>query len=485
MPRPDARETGAVPSERLERAILGTLLEKPSRAEDLDGLREEDFALSSHAAIFSQVRAMVEAGETVDISLLASRLEAEGKLESVGGIDYISGLVDGVVHQCFDPCVRVLKKSAHRRRLTRALERAVSRAADFSVKTEDIVSELERLSAAYRDGDAAVRKIRFRTAAELAAETPEEVTWVARPWVAAGAITLAVGKVKAAGKTTFFTHLVKAVLDGVPFMGASTTKGPVMYLTEQSSLTFKVALQRAGLLERQDLRILTWAEASGLAWPDLMCLARRECKRIGAVLLVVDTLGQFTGLVGDTENNAGDALRAMQPLQQATGEGLGVLASQHERKSGGEVEDSGRGSSAFSGASDIVLNFRRPPGQNHPNVRVIRALSRYNDPPPESVIELTSDGYVPLDHSHVNQENTKAAILAATPKSESSAAVLKDICQCAGVQRTIGQDVVNKLLARGELRKLGRGVKGDPYRYWTLDIHSAGNPSYIRQKESF
>ena len=46
----------------------------------------------------------------------------------------------------------------------------------------------------------------------------------------------------------------------------------------------------------------------------------------------------------------------MQPLQQAAAaEGLGVLVSQHERKSGGEVEDSGRGSSAFAGAADIEI----------------------------------------------------------------------------------------------------------------------------------
>ena len=34
-------------------------------------------------------------------------------------------------------------------------------------------------------------------------------------------------------------------------------------------------------------------------------------------------------------------------------------------REGGEVEDSGRGSSAFAGAADIVLNVRRLPGNGN------------------------------------------------------------------------------------------------------------------------
>ena len=51
----------------------------------------------------------------------------------------------------------------------------------------------------------------FQTARELAAEAPAEVDWIARPWVAAGAVTELTGKVKAAGKTTWALALCRAV----------------------------------------------------------------------------------------------------------------------------------------------------------------------------------------------------------------------------------------------------------------------------------
>jgi hypothetical protein len=43
--------------------------------------------------------------------------------------------------------------------------------------------------------------------------------------------------------------------------------------------------------------------------------------RVGAGVLIVDTVSQFAGLRGDAENNSGDALAAVEPLQAAAAEG--------------------------------------------------------------------------------------------------------------------------------------------------------------------
>src|SRR6185436_12737761 len=93
----------------------------------------------------------------------------------------------------------------------------------------------------------------------------------------------------------------------------------------------------------------------------------------------VDTVSQFAGLRGDAENNSGDALAAIEPLQEAAAQGLAVIAVRHERKGGGEVGESGRGSSAFSGAVDIVVAIRRGEGQTKPTVRVLHTLSRFTE----------------------------------------------------------------------------------------------------------
>src|SRR5436190_1586116 len=81
-----------------------------------------------------------------------------------------------------------------------------------------------------------------------------------------------------------------------------------------------------------------------------------EATRLGA-LLVVDTLPQWAGLRGDSENSSGAALEAIEPLQRATAAGVGVVLVRHDRKGSGEVGESARGSTAFGGAVDVILQL--------------------------------------------------------------------------------------------------------------------------------
>jgi len=106
------------------------------------------------------------------------------------------------------------------------------------------------------------------------------------------------------GKTTLILNLVRAVADGLAFLGKSTLKTPTVYLTEQSIVSFRHAMQRADLLGRDDFRVLLHSDLRGMPSPGVAAAAVNECKRIGAFLLVVDTLPQFADLKGDSENNS-------------------------------------------------------------------------------------------------------------------------------------------------------------------------------------
>ncbi len=301
----------------------------------------------------------------------------------------------------------------------------------------------------------------------MTAETPDAVTWLAYPWLAAGSITELAGKVKLAGKTTFATYLVRAVLDGAPFLGQPTTKTPVVYLTEQPPTSFRVAMARAGLLGRPDFVVLHWNHTIGHSWEEVAQAATEECKRRCASLLVVDTLAQFAGLVGDEENNSGDALRAMQPLQVAATQGIGVLVERHERKGGGSVGESGRGSSAYAGAVDIVLSLRRPEGNTRPTVRAMHAISRFGEAPDKLLIELTPRGYVARGTARgVAAQEAEDAILAGIPRAEGTAVTLDGLLGGTTVKRPTAQRAIQKLLAAGHLIRLGAGRRGDPFRYW-------------------
>jgi hypothetical protein len=318
------------------------------------------------------------------------------------------------------------------------------------------------------------RSLPFKTALQISQETPVETEYICTPYIVKGGITEVGGKVKLAGKTTWMTHLCRAVVLGKPFMGYATMRTPVVYLTEQPSSSWRLALERAGLLTCADFHCLYFRDVYGLEWSFVVDQAVIHCKKVGASLLVVDTLGQFAGISGDSENNSGDALKAMQPLQMAASEGIAVMASRHERKSGGAVGESGRGSSAFSGAVDIVLSIRRPEGKHRKTLRTIEAISRFDGTPDEMTIELTDAGYIALGTS-VDVESEEAArhLLSAAPGSDNEAVELKVLIEGSEISRSTAQRVVRELCSKGLMCSVGEGKRGSPFRYFLPQIVSA------------
>ncbi len=325
--------------------------------------------------------------------------------------------------------------------------------------------------------------LKFISAKELGEMTPENPDWIWEGFFTVGGITMAIGKIKAAGKTTFITHACGSILDGNPFLGYPTKKTGVMYLTEQTNESFREHLRRANLLDRDDFVLLPWHHTKGVSWPDVVDMAVEEAKKRGLGLLVVDTLSRYANLEGDSENNAGDAMKAMKPLKFAAGEGLGVAVIGHERKSGGNVGDAGRGSSAFGGEVDIIASIKRPEGSTRPTIREIHTLSRFDQTPEKLVVELTDKGYRALgSDAAVAEEEAREAILEVLPNTREKAITEKELLAKVkedGVNRTTAQAAMNGMLADEVIFRCGKGVKGDPYRYWQTggDLHESSEAS--------
>jgi hypothetical protein len=328
----------------------------------------------------------------------------------------------------------------------------------------------EKHSSANRVEVAEEREFAFRTAREIAAATPAETEWVVRPWIAKGAITEIDGKIKAAGKTTFSSHMAATVVMGGSFMDEEVNKARAVYLTEQPPTSFRKVLERAGLTDCEDLLILPWHETMGAPWSVVARAAADKAIEFGADLLIVDTLGQFAGIRGDGENSAGAANEAMEPLQEAAARGLAVVLTRHERKGGGEVGESGRGSSAFGGAVDIILSLRRGDGNVRPTVRVIESLSRFDETPDKLVIELVDGGYRSLgDATAFAEREAISAIEEVLPASEENAMPTADIVDKLKEQN-IGRTTVSTALSNlanfRAIVRVGAGKRGDPYRYY-------------------
>lgn len=334
-------------------------------------------------------------------------------------------------------------------------------------------------SAAYKKEFPAESRLPFKTAVDIGNETVDEVPYVAKPWVAIGSITEISGKPKSGGKTTFTLRLCGAVVRGSTFLNEATRKTSIVYLTEERSTTFREALKRADLLAAEDFVVLFWRDTWGFRWEHVIDEAIAECKRRAAELLIVDTIAQFAQFPGDSENTSGHVLEIYKPLQKAAGERLGVVVIRHERKAGGDVSMAGRGSTAFTGAADIIMSIRRPEGNVRSSIREIHAISRFNETPDELAIELTESGYVALGESAaVAQIEATAALIDVAPSSGRDALTLDALADAAKIRRTTAQEAVQALEAQGKLRRIGDGKKGSPYRYYKAATHSAGTDTH-------
>jgi HTH domain len=210
-----------------------------------------------------------------------------------------------------------------------------------------------------------------------------------------------------------------------------------------------------------------WGDVARQPWDKLLEAALAECKRRGARLLIIDTLAPFAGLSGATENDAGHALDTMKPLQTVAAAGIGVVIVQHERKSGGDVGESGRGSTAFAGAADIILTLSRRTGRGQETLRDLHALSRFSETPQSLMIELTDDGYVSQGKIRpIATERAQAAILAVLPNKKKDAITIEEIIEESECSRTSVQRALNILRTQNAASRRGNGTKTSLHRFW-------------------
>lgn len=322
-----------------------------------------------------------------------------------------------------------------------------------------------------------IPELAFYTAAQVSAMTPEAIDWAWRDYLAHGTIVEIVGPPKA-GKTTFVFGLIRAYATGQPFLDRMTGGGPVLVLTEQGPTSLRAVLERTGVAERDDIHVLLHRDARGREWPDLVATAVARCDDLGARLLVVDTLPAFAGLLGEAENNAGDALEAMEPLLHAATDGLAVLVNRHRRKNSGfgvtDIADEGRGSGAFSGSVDVILSLRRTAGAGRPTVRELVAASRFDETPEKLIVELLDGRYVALgDDAAIETAEARSAVLERLDDAPSGL-TLADLVDLTGKSRQTLQRVVNDLERTRDVERHGTGTRGHAFRWIRVDESAQG-----------
>lgn len=364
-------------------------------------------------------------------------------------------------------------------------------AADYPGDPRPLIASAAPVASSPTPSDKAAAALPCHTPAEIAAMDTTAPCAIA-PYLYRGSITEGTGYAKR-GKTSFWLYNVGCAVYGVPSLGQPTHSTGAVWLTEERLTTFRAGLERAGLLAAPNLRIVSkWDIPASTTWPDVVASAAQLCRTSGSDLLVIDTLAGWAGFKGDEENNAGSALAALEPLQRAAAAGLAILVIRHDRKGGGAVGESGRGSSAFTGAVDTIVALKKLEGQAQTSRRVLEAISRFEGVPDELVIERqplsyshvpTGSGfwmnlYVPLGAPEsVDASVAEAAILGAVEAASEPLTVEDLKARCQAVKPSTLSAALKALADTGRLVKAGAGRKGQPFTYQKAFGDSSRTPN--------
>lgn len=318
--------------------------------------------------------------------------------------------------------------------------------------------------------------LKFETAKELAESTPEEPEFYVQGILIKGAITSFSAKIKA-GKTTMMGHVLRAVVTNDTFIDLLTRRTKVLYCTEEGQATFKSFLVRTHLDESEDIEVLRKGTVpQSIGWHDVVQFVFSRALEINAGIVIFDTLTRWANIAPDKENDPGTAAAAMQPLEILRDNGIAVMAVFHDRKSGGDVGDSQRGSSAFGGAADILLQLERPGTTGHSNRRVLHQLGRFNDPT-DWVMDLQEGVYHLVGQASdlkVERNSYKMRIVGRLddciqPQTKKEIAKALDISPDSNTLSRALEELTNE----GHVAKSGEGHRHDPFRYCLVSISSS------------
>ena len=228
--------------------------------------------------------------------------------------------------------------------------------------------------------------------ATVAAEA--DLPWLWHGLLLPSAVTLFAGSPKE-GKTTFIFNLLERLLGGQDFLGLPTSPARVLYITEESPGAIVHRTDEDHYLAlKYSTRVSYISSEPGLDWSAILGHLDRALAELpdGPLLVIVDTISFFAEI--EDENNASQVRKAIKPLvERARAKNLAVLLVHHSRKSGGQRGVGIRGSNAFAGLVDVIMEL----GSSKKNTtsRWLYSLGRYWETPTFPRALLYGDtGYV-------------------------------------------------------------------------------------------
>jgi replicative DNA helicase len=128
-----------------ERAVLGGILVNPDGLNVvLSVITPEDFYRDAHRKLIDGISSLVDKGRPVDILALSDEMQRAGLLEEVGGMSYLSSLMDGVPKSLnVEYYAQIIKEKALLRRLIVSSARIISASYEQKDEADDLLNEAQ------------------------------------------------------------------------------------------------------------------------------------------------------------------------------------------------------------------------------------------------------------------------------------------------------------------------------------------------------
>lgn len=125
-----------------EQSVLGSMIiDKTSIAQALEVLSREDFYKESHQTLFDTILDLYQKDVAVDLVTITENLQAKEKLESAGGITYISQICSSVISTAnLQSYIKIVKEKSILRKLIKASSQIIEESYN---KQDDVVSVVD------------------------------------------------------------------------------------------------------------------------------------------------------------------------------------------------------------------------------------------------------------------------------------------------------------------------------------------------------
>jgi len=441
-----------------EKTILGAiLLDNGTCNEASDLLCPDDFYLLAHRKIFDVMLLLNEKKCAIDCITVGELLGQRKESEMVGGVAFITTLMEGVPHlPSVAEYAKIVKGNALRRQVIKIADMVCNKAFDRGVGLESLIASFEtETSKIIKSNITGAKNRHIQTWEQIPTldQLPDvDTAWLVEGLIPASGITLWAGE-SGCYKSFIALNLCKAIIEGQAFLGRKTVRCPVLYLDrENPSSLIKDRLSILGI--PTDVSFRYWGGWHEEQPPSINDHRLLELVKKNRPLIIIDSFIRFHG---SDENSATEMGRVMAQLRGLANAGATILMLHHKPKAEGTMY---RGSGDIKAGVDCAFAITKE--KDSKTIRMEGFKNRFGEDPSITIQQRLNEGlgFVvtedPAIQEAMNTERILQRIIEVNP-GESQQKII-DLAQQEGIPNRPARIILDR--KAGELWKTVKGARG-------------------------